>query len=739
MPLSQDPRFQILNDELIEKVRRKNVEEENEHNVEVAANMEPSADEVFASLETSLEEMEHWPEGDHMEYFKNREIVQKYHDVVLDFSYFKISDSHEKKISINLVVYQVVEKLRILRTKLDQEVLRKIHDRTISVRAIKAAMGFFNNTIHQILKQERLYPYHYRLVQTLLSWDYTGSILPGLPVRERLLVAFYRYSTSQSQSNVDDVCKLLRDTGYNQIFGKRPADYPVEYFGRIQINYDFIEKIIAKLRSEDIYNQLVVYSIPEHRSAALATQGSMFTAELEHKVREVLNRLLDTRTDTWIKSKNQALEATNSLSELFSSSKPITKIPENEQLKLWFDNISKQISSISDHVTAKSMKKIRQLIQALDEVEEFHGIKNVSTVLQLLSECKDALKNSLRIASLKEEFLVTLETVADVSYAWCTIDSYTKYMQDSIKENPAVTSRLKALFLKLASAMEIPLLRINQAQSEDLVSVSQYYSNELIKYIQKVLQVIPEMVFNIVEKIIELQTWTIKEIPTKLEKEKLRDYAQLNHRLEVAKLTHSASTFTTGILDMKSTLVGVIRVDPAELLEEGLLKELSTHMNKKFENLLEPQTKKGQANTNTLLPRLQKLAESMAGYKRFVQLLVRVSQKRLVQEKELQYLVLRVVLWAVLLDKCYRLLMQGDLISKKVGENIDGYPLLIGLYTLLCQSQQNNIEDFLDCLCTYVRAWMLSGMNTPYPKDANGTLLLRHRYRFVRLSQGSIP
>lgn len=53
--------------------------------------------------------------------------------------------------------------------------------------------------------------------------------IPG-PMRERLLVAFYRYSTNQSQSNIDDVCKLLRDTGYDQHSSKRPPDYPVEYF-----------------------------------------------------------------------------------------------------------------------------------------------------------------------------------------------------------------------------------------------------------------------------------------------------------------------------------------------------------------------------------------------------------------------------------------------------------------------------------------------------------------------------
>lgn len=63
---------------------------------------------------------------------------------------------------------------------------------------------------------------------------------------------------------------------------------------------------------------------------------------------------------------------------------------------------------------------------------------------------------------------------------------------------------------------------------------------------------------------------------------------------------------------MRSTLVGVIRVDPAELLEEGLLRELDTHISKKFNEFLEPQAKK----PGNLISRLQKLAESMDGYKR---------------------------------------------------------------------------------------------------------------------------
>lgn len=44
-------------------------------------------------------------------------------------------------------------------------------------------------------------------------------------------------------------------------------------------------------------------------------------------------------------------------------------------------------------------------------------------------------------------------------------------------------------FFQLASALDLPLLRINQANSPDLLSVSQYYSGELVSYVRKVRNV----------------------------------------------------------------------------------------------------------------------------------------------------------------------------------------------------------------------------------------------------------
>ena len=58
-------------------------------------------------------------------------------------------------------------------------------------------------------------------------------------------------------SNIDDVCKLLRSTGYINYPIKRPVNYPEDYFSRIPISEEFISMVIGRLRSDDVYNQVL--------------------------------------------------------------------------------------------------------------------------------------------------------------------------------------------------------------------------------------------------------------------------------------------------------------------------------------------------------------------------------------------------------------------------------------------------------------------------------------------------
>ena len=61
-----------------------------------------------------------------------------------------------------------------------------------------------------------------------------------------------------------------------------------------------------------------------------------------------------------------------------------------------------------------------------------------------------------------------------------------------------------------------------------------------------VLQIIPTSMFALLAEIIALQTNhpNLRELPTKLEKEKLLEYALQPERFSVARLTHDASVLT---------------------------------------------------------------------------------------------------------------------------------------------------------------------------------------------------
>jgi hypothetical protein len=49
-----------------------------------------------------------------------------------------------------------------------------------------------------------------------------------------------------------------------------PVRYPMDYFGRFNVDRILIENLINALKDDDVYNQLAAYPNPGHRSVALA-------------------------------------------------------------------------------------------------------------------------------------------------------------------------------------------------------------------------------------------------------------------------------------------------------------------------------------------------------------------------------------------------------------------------------------------------------------------------------------
>lgn len=711
---------------------------------------------------------------------KDRADQQRYGDIIFDFSYFKGPEFWESKLETKPELQDLDEEFRENNIEIVTRfylAFQSVHKYIVDLNRYLDDLNegvYIQQTLETVLlnedgKQllcEALYLYGVMLL--VIDQKIEGE------VRERMLVSYYRYSAARSSadSNMDDICKLLRSTGYSSQPGaKRPPNYPESYFHRVPINETFISMVIGRLRSDDIYNQVSAYPLPEHRSTALANQAVMLyvilyfepsilhthqakmreivdkyfpdnwvisiymgitvnladawepykaaktalnntldlsnvkeqasryasvsekvhaqvqqflkegylreevlldniprllnclrdcnvairwlmlhtadsacdpnnkrlrqikdqiltdsrynpkilfqllldTAQFEFILKEMFKQMLSEKQSKWEHYKKEGSERMTELADVFSGVKPLTRVEKNENLQAWFREISKQILSLNYDDSTAAGRKTVQLIQALEEVQEFHQLESNLQVCQFLADTRKFLHQMIRTINIKEEVLITMQIVGDLSFAWQLIDSFTSIMQESIRANPSMVTKLRATFLKLASALDLPLLRINQANSPDLLSVSQYYSGELVSYVRKVLQIIPESMFTSLLKIIKLQTHDIIEVPTRLDKDKLRDYAQLGPRYEVAKLTHAISIFTEGILMMKTTLVGIIKVDPKQLLEDGIRKELVKRVAFALHRglIFNPRAKPSE-----LMPKLKDLGATMDGFHR---------------------------------------------------------------------------------------------------------------------------
>jgi WASH complex subunit strumpellin len=72
-------------------------------------------------------------------------------------------------------------------------------------------------------------------------------------------------------------------------------------------------------------------------------------------------------------------------------------------------------------------------------------------VRQFLEDTRKFLTQMLRAGNVREDWLVALQMIGDLSYAWNTIDSLTPLMQRGIKEDPSLVSKLRATFLKVSA------------------------------------------------------------------------------------------------------------------------------------------------------------------------------------------------------------------------------------------------------------------------------------------------
>ncbi|CAB1321352.1 unnamed protein product, partial [Coregonus sp. 'balchen'] len=238
---------------------------------------------------------------------KDKSDQQKYGDIICDFSYFKGPEYYDSKVEAKPELQDLDEEFRENNIEILSRfylAFESVHKYTVDlIRYLDDLYEgvYIQQTLETVLLNEdgKTAPgkslcealYLYGVMLLVIDQKMEGE------VRERMLVSYYRYSAARSSadSNLDDICKLLRSTGYSSQSGaKRPANYPESYFQRVPISATFISMVSA-------------YPLPEHRSTALANQAAMlyvclyFTPSILHtqqaKMREIVDKYFP---DNWV-------------------------------------------------------------------------------------------------------------------------------------------------------------------------------------------------------------------------------------------------------------------------------------------------------------------------------------------------------------------------------------------------------------------------------------------------------
>ncbi|CAI2370736.1 unnamed protein product [Moneuplotes crassus] len=337
------------------------------------------------------------------------------------------------------------------------------------------------------------------------------------------------------------------------------------------------------------------------------------TSKFEKELKDLFENLVKTKSEVWAKDKGECVFYIHEIAEYFLENRYMGKQYVDENYSNWFKQIGERIENLSYKHSTVAGRIIKSIVQALDDIEIYEPIETNIQIKHFIQETKKGLLHMVRSVNVKRSYLVNISHISDFSYAWKVIDDYMLQIQERIKEKPPTVLLIKTLFKKLASIMNLPLGRMMEANNNDIENIAMYYSSELVKYVKRVLQVIQTSIFENLEEISNLLISKIPELPVKMSKDELKNYTAFEDRYQLAKLTQKISVYTEGILCLDKALMGVIQVDPKEILVEGIRKELVNNVSRLIHPVFIFSTKD---DNNELQNKLGKLTAKFKGLKK---------------------------------------------------------------------------------------------------------------------------
>mmetsp|Transcript_27221 Transcript_27221/g.41709 ORF Transcript_27221/g.41709 Transcript_27221/m.41709 type:complete len:1354 (+) Transcript_27221:293-4354(+) len=320
----------------------------------------------------------------------------------------------------------------------------------------------------------------------------------------------------------------------------------------------------------------VQYSI-EERVVNLFLLSSQYEALLK----DVFQQILDRREGMWENMKILASAKMHQISNHYAGNDCLTLVEKNDALCHWFSRMKDEIDALAfdSEDCFSTSRDIQFCVNSVSEMRLLDIIDRNIHVKGIIAETITRLKRMVKISSINKNVSTIIDAISECTYARSSIEYFLPIFHLKSTKDPKSVSLLRNSFLKMATFLSNISSRIDTGL-EGHIFAKEFHTHALLYFVKEILDVIPKSIFSSFGRIADKQNKSLMRLPSKIESEKLGDYALLDDRYNLAKLTYELSVLTKGIIEMEK--IDSLKMNPRRLLEEGLRKELVRQISHAF-------------------------------------------------------------------------------------------------------------------------------------------------------------
>ncbi|TKR93668.1 hypothetical protein L596_008081 [Steinernema carpocapsae] len=291
-------------------------------------------------------------------------------------------------------------------------------------------------------------------------------------------------------------------------------------------------------------------------------------ANFEYKFKQFYRKSVTEKAAKCASLREEIATVLNQISSCFSEDVPY-RMTKNQKLADWFQNVREAVENLEMN-DLEALGTIHYLKKKIKLVCEIHSLEENVIVNQLVYRLVAVLDELRHSCQIHEDFLARIESKCDFSYAWTIVDQWSADMEQLIRKD---VLPIRSLFVKLSDCIVNTLIATDD--QNQVAAISLCYSRQLEQRLRNVIQAIPRDLFVHAKSIMELSA---APKGATIDKNHIRQVADLDRRFELAELTYTMSKLSYGILNMNLSWVGSLKIDPKKLLNDGLRRELLIHV-----------------------------------------------------------------------------------------------------------------------------------------------------------------